>query len=271
MRQILVWRVARLFWLMTRVWGFWKWRRLFARLCFSERFSSSGSQSSPVRLVVRSSLLEEFVTFGRSQVICVLVFFLLETMDLWAERVASSCDKVRSVGAILVFRQSFIAHWTDRSCRVCVCVCLLTRFFFLFCWGELLVIHVVVIHKCFVTSLTVSFSLLGLKWLKWWRSCLRRWSASIATSSCTRTIRCSRVSMTRPCRWRRPRHAGTLVPGTGLLQLRLKNGFLICTTIPDVLVSRRVHQVSLCLQSSLCHLTKIFFILCRRIEWAFWR
>ena len=131
MRQILVWRVARLFWLMTRVWGFWKWRRLFARLCFSERFSSSGSQSSPVRLVVRSSLLEEFVTFGRSQVICVLVFFLLETMDLWAERVASSCDKVRSVGAILVFRQSFIAHWTDRSCRVCVCVCVCWLDFFL--------------------------------------------------------------------------------------------------------------------------------------------
>ncbi len=60
--------------------------------------------------------------------------------------------------------------------------------------------------------------------------------------------------MTRPCRLRHHRHAGTLVPGTDLLQPRPKNGFLICTIIPDAPVSLQVHQVSHCLQSSFSRL-----------------
>ena len=133
MRQILVWRVARLFWLMTRVWGFWKWRRLFARLCFSERFSSSGSQSSPVRLVVRSSLLEEFLTFGRSQVICLFFCWkqwICERKESHPLAIRSDQSGPSSSSASLLS----LIEQTDRVEFVCVCVCWLDFFLVLLRW-----------------------------------------------------------------------------------------------------------------------------------------
>lgn len=124
-------------------------------------------------------------------------------------------------------------------------------------------------HIFLTTLLSSHFALVGLKWLKWWRSCLRRWSASIAISSCTRTIRCSRVSMTLPpppahCRPQPP--AGT-TPAPGTVSLRQQhpptNGYPIC------IITIRVVPVSLPVQ--VCHSFNLlaYFIRCQSISIKF--
>lgn len=109
-------------WLMTRECWVWKWRRLLCPLvwCFSKRFSSSSCQSSPVRFRLRFYSVN-FIFSNHLVTGNLWPAIVMRTMDLWAERVASSCDKVRETDhssrtkTSAGHTQSFIAHWTDRQ------------------------------------------------------------------------------------------------------------------------------------------------------------
>lgn len=189
-------------------------------------------------------------------------------MDLWTgKRVAHplAISSHRSaVASLWNFRWTLPVFYRSLNSCACLCVCVsFCRYF----RGE--VIHpatqfwAMTVTNVSIFSLSLFLSWFRFeKWLKWWRSCLRcRWSIA-TSSSCTKTIRCSRVSMTPTpalCHHHPDGTRTALVPGTDSLPpIHLTSGYQICTITTRIVLAS--HPAQVCIITFLL-LLSIFIIM----------